>query len=251
MEKENLFDLPGESVESEVAPPPVKTIDPSAELNIYKIARPIYIISRLGGMLPFKYNDNGESEHAVVTIFDKIWFVISLGRYGVLSYLCVALSLNDYMNESSAFLYAASNFILFLGLIHGIFSICKNMIQRELIWRCLHDLNVCDKQLRALGVRINYQKHKIFIFLVFFALFICASTFIALTGYAYRAYHVPSRAFAMAIFYASYSSKSSIFTTNLLIYIFKMLSVRQRYKHLNKLIRFGNGFGNATRDPGS
>lgn len=232
----------------EVSHPPVKTIDPLAELNIYKIVGPIYWISRLGGMLPFKFNANGDSDHVVVTLFDKIWFVISLSRYCVLSYLCIAVSLNDYLNESSAFLYAASNFILFLGLLHGIFTISKNMIQRELIWRCLHDLDVCDKQLHALGVRLNYRKHKIVIILIFVTLFICASTFIAITGYAYRAYHVPSRAFAMAIFYASYSSKSSIFSANLLIYIFKMLSVRQRYRHLNKLIRFGHPMDSPCRN---
>lgn len=242
MEKAKVFNLSSESFQMGLVHTPTESVKSKGELNIYKLARPIYLISRICGLFPFSLqynNDTGELEKVVVTMFDKIWFALSLGRYCLLSYLSVALSLNHHMNESYVFLYSAGNFILCLGLILGGFSICNNMIQRELLLRSLHDLHACDKDLQALGVKINYQKQKRIVILTFGVFFTSASVFIAITAYAYRAYHIPSKAFIMTMFYASYASQTFMVLANVLIYTFELLTLRHRYKLLNELIRFG------------
>lgn len=242
MKKDRVFDVRGKWIRMESVPTPNETIKYKAELNIYKIAIPLYWIIRLFGMLPFslqRSNDNGEVENVMVTILDKIWFALSLCSYCLLAYLGIAFSLNDTRKESSTFVYAASNCILCLGLVHGIFTISKNMFQREQILRCLHELNACDKELRALGMQINHQKQKLFVISVFSTFFICGCIFIAITAYWNYKYYDENGALAIAITYAAYLSKTSIFSSNLIVYIFKLLALRSRYKLLNKLIRLG------------
>lgn len=67
-------------------------------------------------------------------------------------------------------MYAASNFILCFGLVQGVSTIRKNMMQRQQLLCNLHDLNACDKDLRSLAVKTNYRKQKLVsvIYIVFF-----------------------------------------------------------------------------------
>lgn len=211
------------------------------KLSLFIIVIPIYWLMRLCGLLPFSFEHskyNKDITRVIVTTGDKFWFVVSVVRYCLLPCLCVAFPLNDHVMESSMFLYIASTFFLCVGLVNGVFAVCMNMIQREQIFRSLHGLNACDRELHALGEKVNYKKHAVFLVIVCSVFFVCGSTIIAITAYAYHEYHVLSRVVEVSIFYASYISKTSIFTGNMLIYTYKLLIVRDRIKMLNNIIRW-------------
>lgn len=236
-----MIDFPCKLLKTKSGFKRTKKIKPNDEPNFYKLSRLVYIMTRAsGGMLPFSfhYNNNGELENVVVTIFDKIGMVITIGAYCLLIYLCVIDSLNDYITESSVLLYATMNFILCMGLAHGIFSICKNMIQRDKLSTILRDLNAFDEEMRSLGVKINYPAHKRLIIQSYVVMHTFLVIFIVITAYEYRSYHIPRRIFALAVFYLSYASASSILSGNMMIYLFKLVSVYHRFKLLNGLIRW-------------
>lgn len=160
--------------------------------NVYRLAQPIYYISRLFGLLPFtlQCNDNGAEKCVTVTIFDQIWFAIALSWYAVLSGLCIVVSLIDYINEATVFLHMASIFLLFVGLSHGVFSIAKNMLQRHQFGCILNDLFVCDTEFHAMGMPVDHQRQYKLLIIILVLFFACTTVFVAITAYSFHEYHV-------------------------------------------------------------
>lgn len=207
--------------------------------NVYRLAQPIYYISRLFGLLPFtlQCDDNGAVKCVTVTIFDKIWFAIALSWYAVLSGLCIVVSLIDYINEASVFLHMASIFLLFVGLSHGVFSIAKNMLQRHQFGCILNDLFVCDTEFQAMGMPVNHQRQYKLLIIILVLFFACTTLFVAITAYTFHEYHERDSTFGMSMFYGSYASKTMNLTMNVIVYTLNLLALHHRFHLINKILQ--------------
>lgn len=110
--------------------------------------RPIYIVSRVFGLMPFSftYQANGEIDKPTVTKLDGFWFSISMCTYSfgiyTLSQLIFPRS-NIYISPLVIF---SDNMTVILGLILGFFAVGFDMYNRTKLVGIVKRIIAFDKK---------------------------------------------------------------------------------------------------------
>lgn len=111
--------------------------------------RPIYIVSRVFGLLPFSltFHSNGEVQKPNVSKLDIVWFGISL------SFLLNAISMSIAIQKSSGkkgslISILGDMWMLFAGLINGVLTIVLDMYNRHKFVDIIKKINTFDREVR-------------------------------------------------------------------------------------------------------
>lgn len=117
--------------------------------------RPMYYFSRFFGLLPFSfvYDLNGELQAPRISIFDGVWFVVSIVFY-------VLLAISSYqpveIKHDPAPLVTVSNaLILTVGFTNGIVMIVMNVCVRFRFTTILKTITAFDKEASYIRLIIN------------------------------------------------------------------------------------------------
>lgn len=123
-----------------------KTGSNKADDFIYSY-RPMYYFARFFGLLPFSfvYDSNGELQAPRVTIFDGVWFVLS-----VVFYLMLAISSFEGFeiipNDPAPLVNLINALLLTVGLCNGATMIVVNMCVRFRFTAILKTITAFDKE---------------------------------------------------------------------------------------------------------
>lgn len=114
--------------------------------------RPIYLVSRIFGLLPFsiRRDANGEVQRAQLSISDIIWFVISVSGYLLLAYYCTQAAQIGMNSKGSYFLRIYDDIGIILCFIFGAIYISSNMYNRSRLIDILKDFSIFDEKVKHL-----------------------------------------------------------------------------------------------------
>lgn len=120
--------------------------------------RPIYIVSRILGQMPFSiaYHLNGEIPGSRVTKLDVVWFIISSSIYiyaTLLSSKCIYVTL-EYNFTSTSTLGVVIIFasLLILGLLSIVFDMCCRLKFMDI----LNKFIIFDKKVKSEILTLNW-----------------------------------------------------------------------------------------------
>lgn len=104
------------------------------KINFVHSFRPIYIVSRAFGLMPFSmaYQSNGAIQKPTVCMLDILWFLFSIGVNGFGIYTLSASIIRKPLSKEPAHLVVLSIYlIVILGLFLGLFTIIFDMCNRS------------------------------------------------------------------------------------------------------------------------
>lgn len=200
-------------------------------MNIYRLARPVCLMSRCGSMFPFsiRYNADNEMTDTYISKFDVI-------RCASVIIAFVAIFLNAMIvrpsNESSKemFLFLMLTLQMKISIWIGIFCVCMNFIQREKLLLTLQQIDSFDRKIVFHGVNVNFAKHKRFVNGIYAVIFAEVVVF--------EAIEISTGSHSSMLMKAACICQHYIFSNAMSIYLFLLLSLRHRYMLLNQIIRF-------------
>lgn len=114
--------------------------------------RPIYIVSRVFGLMPFSfmYKINGDIEKSTITKLDILWFLISMCTYSfgtyTLSQLIFPRGPSIYASQTSHLVVLSDNIMIMLGLILGFFAVVFDMYNRSKFVEIVKKFIIFDKK---------------------------------------------------------------------------------------------------------
>lgn len=121
---------------------------PKERLSFYHCFWPLYITSRLFGVLPFSMHYNPKHDHidkVTVGFFDAIWFVGAISLNAVLVYWILS-TLNTSNEVQSAILLIGGRILLIVGLLNTPLAIIMDMINRNRLRKILNEFLKYDKE---------------------------------------------------------------------------------------------------------
>lgn len=122
---------------------------PKKPLTFAQCIHPIYVISRLFGLLPFSVhlNSNGNVERARIKIFDIAWFLCAISINLFLAYFILTRKKNSLEIESKVLMIG--NYIIFsITFIMAPLSIILDMFNRHRLVKMFKDIMEFDKTVR-------------------------------------------------------------------------------------------------------
>lgn len=114
--------------------------------------RPIYFFSRACGLLPFSINQNssGEIQEPKISLFDAVWFGISVCAYSAMAYIFYHnLRLTQDPNTKSYFLVLGDYMLYISVLIYGIVARAMDMCNRFKLIDILKKFSMFDKEVKS------------------------------------------------------------------------------------------------------
>lgn len=118
------------------------------KLCFYYAFKPIYFFSRFVGLMPFSVvrSLDGNGLSARVTVYDIIWFIISIASGILLAVIDTKnMRLPQSKNESLT-INVGDHLLLIVGLSVGTFSICLDMFNRKRIVKIIENFESFDKE---------------------------------------------------------------------------------------------------------
>lgn len=115
--------------------------------NFYDCIRPVYILSRIFGLLPFSinYDTNGHAESVCVRMFDAIWFAGAMAINLIFIYFMI-----DFIKGSSPTRSAFSEFggrlILIFSLVNSSLSIILDLFNQSRLLKISKDFFAFDAE---------------------------------------------------------------------------------------------------------
>lgn len=124
---------------------------PDDRPNIQSFAysfRPIHYFSRAFGLLPFSValDSNGNIQKARVSLFDALWFVISISLYLIMAFICYQNIKLPQDQNVSYILATGDAMFLIAGLIYGAIIITIDMFNRFRIIDILRMFTAFDSE---------------------------------------------------------------------------------------------------------
>lgn len=119
-------------------------------LSFYHCFQPVYITSRIFGVLPFTIYYNSQKDHIEkvgVGFVDGIWFVGAILLNAVLVYLVIS-TLDKSTEVQSAVLLVGGRMLLIVGLLNSALVIIMDMINRNRLRKILNEFLAYDKEVR-------------------------------------------------------------------------------------------------------
>lgn len=116
--------------------------------------RPIYLFSRILGLLPFSIgrDSNGEVQKSKLNVFDILWFVISISVYLFLAYYYTQTAQIGMNSNDSYFLSINDDIGIILGLVFGAISIGINMYNRSRFIDIIKGFSMVDKKVGHMNI---------------------------------------------------------------------------------------------------
>lgn len=132
---------------------------PSQPLNIgasrkpftlYDCVRPVYIASRICGLLPFSIScdSNGRFQDARVGLFDALWFIGSIAINSTLIYFLIISIREHPLTIGFSILQVGSRILTISAYTLIIIAIILDMINRKRLINILQGLFSFDKSVR-------------------------------------------------------------------------------------------------------
>lgn len=118
------------------------------DFDFYYGFRPLYLFSRLTGLMPFTIvqGANGTILSVQVSVFDWIWFFTAITTNTALAIISTKnLRLPQDHNESLA-INVGDHLILIVGLILGSFSIAMDMFNRRKLTELAQKYEIFDNE---------------------------------------------------------------------------------------------------------
>lgn len=121
-------------------------------LTFYHSIQPVYIISRIFGLLPFTvlYNSNGYMHKAKVRLLDLIWFVFMIIVNFGLTYKMVT-KVQRMIDGDTSILFASGRLIILLNFVKVAVASILDMLNRNRLVKMLKDFLKFDKSVRKNG----------------------------------------------------------------------------------------------------
>lgn len=129
----------------------------SNNINFAYSFRPIYFFSRAFGLLPFSliFDSNGDIQKARVSIFDGLWFKVSVSLYLLMAFICYQnIELLQDQNQSPILVIGDALFLIF-GLIYDAVSIVFDMLNRNKLVDILKMLTAFDNEVEYINVTVT------------------------------------------------------------------------------------------------
>lgn len=123
----------------------------SNNVNFAYSFRPIYFFSRAFGLLPFSliFDSKGDIERARVSVFDGLWFKVSVSLYLLMAFICYQnIELSQDQKASPILIVGDASFLIF-GLIYDAVSIVFDMINRNKLVDILKMLTAFDNEVKS------------------------------------------------------------------------------------------------------
>lgn len=111
--------------------------------------RPTYIVSRIFGLMPFSivYYPNGDVDRPRVSIFDGLWFAVSLCLYTCGIYVASAYQIySQPTSKMSVVLIIGFSVCSLLGLLLGYISIFSDMVNRFKLIDIVRNFTIFDQE---------------------------------------------------------------------------------------------------------
>lgn len=111
--------------------------------------RPIYIVSRVFGQMPFsiEFDSNGVIHRPAIKMLDALWFLIS-----IICYICITYFAFDYFRSDGSFnplltfSYVGNNFVFGICIINGLLAIVLDMCFRFVFVDAFKKIIVFDQK---------------------------------------------------------------------------------------------------------
>lgn len=120
----------------------------SRRLNFVHSFKPIYILSRIFGFMPFTiaYNSDGGIQRARITVIDFIWFTISIGVYIFSTLNFIAFIMRTQVPHSYITLAYATRSIIIMRKLFYIVCIAADMCNRFKLVEILKKIGHFDEK---------------------------------------------------------------------------------------------------------
>lgn len=124
----------------------VKRKIPSENNNFTYSLLPIYFFSRAIGLLPFSIirDSSGRVREARLSVFDCLWFIISISGYLFLAWFCYQKTVVSYDPNESFVLNIGDNMLLIFGLLYGAIIITMDLGNRNKLVEILKNFTAFD-----------------------------------------------------------------------------------------------------------
>lgn len=118
--------------------------------NFVHSFRPVYYLSRIFGLMPFTMklcDTNQRIQKAQVTVFDGVWFLISISLYISMAIIAwKTMDLPQKTIQSSYILILGDNLLLIVGLVYSALIIAFDMHNRSKLVEILNKFVTFDKE---------------------------------------------------------------------------------------------------------
>ena len=136
-------------------------VDCTSKQKFNSSFRPIYIVSRIFGQMPFSiaYHSNGEIRRPVAKKFDAVWFVVSIS---VFIYYMFRLSKSFNMKKrfTTEILHVVDTFVSEIVLFHGFLAIILDMCNRFKLVDIFKMMIIFDKKANVQKFFFTLKKKK-------------------------------------------------------------------------------------------
>lgn len=129
-------------------PVPTKKVSNANKPNFSYSIRPMYYFSRAFGLFPFTmiYDTNGDVQGAHVTLFDILWFFISIFLYLLMAFYCY-MNMDLPQNPNDSYILNLGDYaLLIVGLIYGAIIILLDMFNRFGFIDLVKNITTFDKE---------------------------------------------------------------------------------------------------------
>lgn len=132
-------------------------------VNLYDLIRPIYVISRIFGMLPFRIlrSSTGDIVGQYVGPIDLIWFFVTIGIYFFLAFSSIQNIAADQHWETKSLFSIGDNFIVLYDITTAILTIILDMFNRHHFINILKKFIEFDKKVRAITSSVTSSLFRI------------------------------------------------------------------------------------------
>lgn len=237
----------------------------TGQLNFYDCLKPLHMISKVFGLLPFTIHlsPNGWIERADIGVFNAAWFIFSIAINLVFAYFA-QISPRGNANAESAVAVFTDRFVWILQLLMCLSSIILCMLNRNRYLRILRQFIVFDKnvkrnfdfnrkidqkilaiyssfpQMETFGVLTNFEriKRRISLGCVFWTTMITCVVLGAYIRFKSR-YKTESlcRELELIFHYFSYLTQNNVHICDVRGFQILLNALRSRYLHMNNLLK--------------
>lgn len=129
-------------------------------INYLYSFRPIYYFSRFFGLMPFSiiYDSSGEVQRPIITIFDGLWFVISMCSYSFAVFLSIRLKIMK--QPSPTFVTILGNTFIMMTILYGVLAVAIDMCNRYKFIEIVKKFTGFDKEVGFLFKKNSYVLNK-------------------------------------------------------------------------------------------
>lgn len=121
-------------------------------VNLYDLIRPMYVISRIFGMLPFRILRSSAGDSIVgqcVGPIDLIWFFVTIGIHFYLAFSSIQNIAADQHWQTKSLFSIGDNFIVLYDITIAILTIILDMINRHRFINILKKFIEFDKKVKS------------------------------------------------------------------------------------------------------